>query len=282
VPNATRIGDESLIGCLSVPPTDALLQQHPHAAWLGSPSVRLPRRQESEAFPDEMIFRPPWYLYLLRGGIEFFRVTLPTILSVLIMVEFFNVLTRIWSLPVWRLTVLLPFVSLGLSLTAVLTVIGFKWLVVGRYRPCTRPLWSSYVWRNELITALHESFCAPLLLNMCQGTPFMSPYFRLMGAHIGKRVLWETTQLTEFDQVQVGDDVALNLNSTLQTHLFEDRVMKTAKLIVGDHVTIGPMAVVLYDSEMQPGATLSGLSLLMKGETLPAWTHWEGIPARRS
>ncbi len=281
VPNACCIGDESLIGCLSVPPDKALLLEYPHSAWLGSPSVRLPRRQQSEAFPDEMIFRPPWYLYVLRGVIEFFRVTMPTTLTLVILVGFFTLLVQLGGTPLWQQALLLPAVSLCLALTMVFVVILLKWLVIGRYRPCTRPLWSSYVWRNEFITALHESFCAPVLLNMFQGTPFMSWYFRLMGARIGKRVLWETTQLTEFDQVKVGNDVALNLNSTLQTHLFEDRVMKTSMLVVGDHATIGSMAVALYDSEMKEGATLSGLSLLMKGETLPAWTHWDGIPARR-
>jgi hypothetical protein len=32
---------------------------------------------------------------------------------------------------------------------------------------------------------------------------------------------------------------------------------------------------------MEAGAALGELSLLMKGETLPADTHWTGIPARR-
>jgi carbonic anhydrase/acetyltransferase-like protein (isoleucine patch superfamily) len=40
------------------------------------------------------------------------------------------------------------------------------------------------------------------------------------------------------------------------------------------------MAVVLYDSRMEEGSVLSHLSLLMKGENLPAGTFWEGIPAR--
>jgi len=132
-----------------------------------------------------------------------------------------------------------------------------------------------------MITAFHECFVAPFLLNILQGTPFLAPYFRLMGSRIGKRVYMETTQITEFDHVEVGDDVALNLNCTLQTHLFEDRVIKTSYLRIGDKSTVGPMAVVLYDSEMLEGASLNGLSLLMKGETLPSWSHWEGIPARR-
>ena len=44
--------------------------------------------------------------------------------------------------------------------------------------------------------------------------------------------------------------------------------------------SVGNMAVILYDTRMEQGASLGDLSLLMKGETLPAWTKWEGIPAR--
>jgi non-ribosomal peptide synthetase-like protein len=91
----------------------------------------------------------------------------------------------------------------------------------------------------------------------------------------------ETTALTEFDLIAVGDDAALNQDCTLQTHLFEDRVMKMSTIDVGARATAGARAVVLYDSALEPGAHLSDLSLLMKGETLPANTHWEGTPARR-
>ena len=103
-----------------------------------------------------------------------------------------------------------------------------------------------------------------------------------MGSKIGKRTYLETTCLTEFDLIQIGDDVALNLDCTIQTHLFEDRVMKMSKIIIGDGCTIGAASVVLYDSAMEPSSHLGDLSLLMKGESLPAGTMWEGTPARRS
>ncbi len=45
-------------------------------------------------------------------------------------------------------------------------------------------------------------------------------------------------------------------------------------------MTIGAESVVLYDSNMEDGARLDALSLLMKGETLPAGTAWAGLPAR--
>jgi hypothetical protein len=43
---------------------------------------------------------------------------------------------------------------------------------------------------------------------------------------------------------------------------------------------VGAGSLVLYDTVLEEGAALGDLSLLMKGETLPAWSRWEGIPAQ--
>ena len=79
--------------------------------------------------------------------------------------------------------------------------------------------------------------------------------------------------------MELGDRVALNDDCVLQTHLFEDRVLKASRLRIGADCAVGPVSVVLYDSEMEDGTRLDALSLLMKGETLPADTAWAGIPA---
>ena len=68
--------------------------------------------------------------------------------------------------------------------------------------------------------------------------------------------------------------------TSLQTHLFEDRVMKMSTVTVGAGCTVGSRAVVLYDAELGAGAELDALSLAMKGEVLPAGSRWRGIPAR--
>ena len=34
--------------------------------------------------------------------------------------------------------------------------------------------------------------------------------------------------------------------------------------------------------ELKEGAKMGNLSLLMKGETLPAWSSWEGNPVQRT
>jgi non-ribosomal peptide synthetase-like protein len=112
------------------------------------------------------------------------------------------------------------------------------------------------------------------------GTPFIAAFFRLMGCKIGKQVYMETTALTEFDLIEIGDGASLNQDCTMQTHLFEDRIMKMSRIHVGAGCTVGSRSVVLYDSAMEDESHLGDLSLLMKGETLPAGTRWEGSPAR--
>jgi non-ribosomal peptide synthetase-like protein len=174
----------------------------------------------------------------------------------------------------------LPAVGLASALLLYLTVVGLKWLVVGRYRPRVAPMWSHFVWRSELITALYESAAVPGLLGGFTGTPFLAPLLRLLGARVGRRVYLETTYLTEFDLVRVGDDAAVGGTASLQTHLFEDRVMKMSVVDVGPGCAVGPRAVVLYDSQLEGGAELDALSLAMKGESLPAGAAWRGVPAR--
>jgi len=66
----------------------------------------------------------------------------------------------------------------------------------------------------------------------------------------------------------------------MQTHLFEDRVMKMSHLRIGVGAAVGAEAVVLYDTEVGAGTTLDAHSLVMKGEVLPPQTRWRGVPAR--
>ena len=78
--------------------------------------------------------------------------------------------------------------------------------------------------------------------------------------------------------MSVGDRAILNKDCILQTHLFEDRVMKGACVRIGSDCEIGTQSIVLYDTEMKDGARLAALSLLMKGEVLPAGPVWVGSP----
>ncbi|MCW2870939.1 hypothetical protein, partial [Actinacidiphila oryziradicis] len=77
----------------------------------------------------------------------------------------------------------------------------------------------------------------------------------------------------------VGDDAAVGMWVSLQTHLFEDRVMKMSVVTVRGGASVGTRAIVLYDSVVGEDVWLGALSLLMKGEHLTPGTSWRGIPA---
>ena len=282
LPTGADLGDEVLIGVLSKPPSDPALALEPGSTWFGSPALRLPHRQVVARFDEGARFRPSRRLIATRLAIEYVRVTL----SLTVFLALFSlVLTVVSALSddrhaLLEIAVSFPFLYMGFCLTAGLFVIALKWLVAGRYQPATAPLWSPFVWRTELVTSTYENLAVPLLLEPLRGTPYINVFLRLMGCRIGRRVFTDTTDITEHDLISVGDDAALNENAGLQTHLFEDRVMKVSGVEIGARATVGSLSVALYDSVIEADAMLGDLSVLMKGETLPAGTSWEGSPAR--
>jgi non-ribosomal peptide synthetase-like protein len=281
LPPDTVLGDRVLLGCLSLPPAppDALRED---TTWLGSPSILVPERQKTPAFGEEATFDPPARLRVLRATIEFVRVIAPSTGFIVLTSLLFSALLLLRDYFSLTQTLLFfPFLYIGCGLTATLFTIIAKWLLVGRYRPGEKPLWSSFIWRNELLNALHEHLAEPFLVGALTGTPFVCWYFRLHGARIGRRVYMETTDFSEFDLTRIGDQAALNADCTIQTHLFEDRVMKMSTVDIGPRCNVGAGSLVLYDTRMEERSSLGDLSLLMKGEVLPRATRWEGVPARR-
>jgi non-ribosomal peptide synthetase-like protein len=280
VRSQANLPENCLIGVQSVVPEQPV---EPGTSWLGSPAMFLPRREVCQGFDEKVTYRPRAALVALRLATELFRIVLPPSLLYL--------MAAVMGLVTCRLSgagssiaviALLPALYLASAVMATLLVALLKWTIIGRYRPRVEPLWAPFVRRSELITGLYESVAVPALGNLLTGTPWIAPFLRLFGARIGRRVHLDTTFLSEFDLVQVEDDAAIARACSLQTHLFEDRVMKMSTVHVGAGCTIGPRSVVLYDSSLEPGASLDALSLVMKGESLPAETRWTGIPAQPS
>lgn len=277
IPSGTHTGDESLVGVHTVPPPDVPAG----TSWLGSPAMYLPKRQGSGSFEETLTYRPTRHQIAERLAIELFRVTLPASLIAVAVYLYLLGIAVVAQRAVLMLVVLAaPILAFLAGLSVVLTVAGMKWLLVGRYQPRVEPLWSRFVRRTELVTGLYEAAAVPALLNGLRGTPLLSFLLRLFGARVGHRTWIDTTFLTEFDLVEIGDDVAVSTGASLQTHLFEDRVMKMSVVTIGSGATVGARPIVLYDAEVRGDAALDSLSLLMKGERLPPGTRWHGIPAQ--
>ncbi len=279
VPAGIDIGDNCLIGVMSTPPKGTPLVAD-NTRWLGSPGFALPNTQEAGQFTEQQTYRPKTILIELRSAVEFLRVVLPDVIAVYEMILLCVAIDlTYYLLPLWALAVVVPGAIFVLSFATVATVALVKTIMIGRFKPVVVPFWSSYVWLNDVINGLYESIAAAAMMPF-MGTPFISTCLRMMGCKVGRWVFLETTLFSEFDLVEIGDYAALNLGSTVQTHLFEDRVMKSDYLKIGPQCSVGNMTVVLYDTEMQRGASLGALSVLMKGEVLPPYSHWSGIPTR--
>lgn len=278
VRSRTELQDNCLIGVASVAPREA-----PAAgtSWLGSPAMFLPKRQVIDTFSDDVTFRPKHWLVAYRLFVEFFRIVLPAaLLYVLGAVVSLGALHLLAPMGALALLTLTPAVYFTAAFGITLTVAAAKWTVVGKYRPRIEPLWAPFVRHSELVTGLYESAAVPSLVGFMTGTPMAAPLLRLFGVKAGKRTWLDTTFMTEFDLVNVGDDASVGRAASLQTHLFEDRVMKMSTVTVGEGAAVGTRAVVLYDATVGDGTLLDALSLAMKGESLPAGTDWRGVPAQ--
>jgi non-ribosomal peptide synthetase-like protein len=279
VQDGTVVPDDVLIGVQTKTPENEQLKSG--QTWIGSPPILLPARECLQGFPESLTFRPSPARRLGRGLFEGLRLVLPLAFIIatgyLIIVEVMPLATA----NGWGLKVALALSVAGclFGLASFLLVVALKWLLLGRYRPYAAPMWTPFVWTSEAITNLYESLAVPNLLDLLRGTPMLPWALRLLGAKVGKKVWLNTTDLTEFDCVSIGDEAELNAWSGPQTHLFEDRVMKIGRVVIGARVTVGTRSTILYDTQVGDGARLGPLTLVAKGERLPAATAWEGSPA---
>jgi len=278
VPDGTVIPENVLIGVHShVPPN---VQMQPGDTWLGSPAINLPAREQTSGFPEELTFCPSAMRRLGRGLVEALRIVTPH--AVVIAVGYTVVLDLMplagagnWWVVAWYLNI----AGLLYGIGAFIFVALLKWLLIGRYDTSARPMWTPFVWLSEGVTNLYEGITVPNFMRYLRGTPWLPLAFNLLGSRIGRGVYLDTTDFTEFDCVHIGNHSELNALTCPQTHLFEDRVMKIGHVRIGRQVTLGPRSSVLYGAEVGDNVSLGPLTLVMKGERLPANSRWHGCPA---
>jgi non-ribosomal peptide synthetase-like protein len=279
VPNGATVPDDVLIGVQTRTPDNTHLKSG--QTWIGSPAMLLPARECLTGFPESLTFRPSLRRRLARGFIEGLRIVLPLALVIATGYLIVVLVMPLASQNGWGIKVATALSIAGClyGLASFLLVVALKWILIGRYRPCARAMWTPFVWISEAVTNLYESLAVPNFLDFLRGTPMLPWALRLLGAKIGSGVYLNTADLTEFDCVRIGDEAELNAWCGPQTHLFEDRVMKIGLVEIGTRTTIGPRTTILYDTHVGDGVNLGPLTLVAKGERLPAGTRWEGSPA---
>ncbi|MCW7943486.1 amino acid adenylation protein [Streptomyces hygroscopicus] len=266
------VADRGLVGVLS----DAPSQGRPGMSWIGRPAMPLPRVPGNT--DPARTFAPPRRLVGARAAVEVCRL-LPVTLGMLLAEGVFlgeqEALDR-GGLPLAALVGAPLLLAAGVA--ACLTATGAKWLLVGRFQPGERPLWSSFVWRNELFDTFVESLAVPWGAGAFLGTPALNWWLRSLGARIGRGVWCESYWLPETDLISLGDGVSVNRGCVLQTHLFHDRIMRMDTVRLAAGASLGPHSIALPGTSVGAGTSIGASSLVMRGETVPDGTRWVGNP----
>jgi non-ribosomal peptide synthetase-like protein len=278
VADGAVVPDDVLVGVQTRTPENDQLRSG--QTWMGSPPLLLPARERIEGFPVELTFRPTRIRRIGRAVVESLRIVLPLAFVIASGYLIIQLVMPIAEEEQWfKLANALALAGIVFGIASFLLVVALKWILVGRYRPRAAPMWTPFVWLSEAVTNVYESLAVPNLLEHFRGTPLLPWALRLLGARIGRGVYMDTTDLTEFDCVRIGDEAELNGWCGPQTHLFEDRVMKIGPVDIGAQTTIGESSTVLYDAVVGDRVILGPLTLVAKGERLPPNTRWAGSPA---
>ncbi|WP_081511429.1 Pls/PosA family non-ribosomal peptide synthetase [Nocardia donostiensis] len=267
-----RVPKNGLVAVLSAAPTKAKAG----SSWLGSPPVRL-RRAAGNA-DTERTFDPPLRLRVFRGAFETCRL-FPVLVTFAIGLGVLFGLAWLAATAGYVAAALLSGVVLiAAGALACASAVAAKWLLVGRIRAEEHPLWSSFVWRNEVSDTFVESVAAPWFARAATGTPVLNLWLRALGAKIGRGVWCESYWLPEADLVTLGDGATVERGCVVQTHLFHDRIMAMDTVTLEPGATLGPHCVALPAATVGAGATVGPASLVMRGDSVPPSTHWWGNP----
>lgn len=277
IASGARIGSRSLIGVKTKLPPDRRVDEG--ETWFGSPPIRFPTRQRFE-MDARRTFNPPYRLRVARAVYEAFNIALPTALFITLVTVVMKGLEPVFGWDHWaEVAGILLVASTSIAFIQLLVGAAYKWIVMGRYKPTMKPMWSWWALKTEATSVMYWGMAGKALLDQLRGTPFLPVALRLFGVKTGRGVYMDYADITEFDCVTIGDGAVVSSHAILQTHLYEDRLMKVGRITLGRGVSVGANATVLYDTELADDARVGPLTLVMKGEYIPAGRKFWGAPA---
>jgi len=261
-----------LVAVLSATPKKA----KPGTSWIGSPPQQL--RRVAHDSDDARTYEPARRLRVARALVELARIVPVMVSFALGVAALVALLAIVDAVGTGPAAVVSGFVVLAVALVACAIATAAKWLLVGRIRKGDHPLWSSFIWRNELADTFVEVVAVPWLGPAASGSPALNLWLKSLGARIGRGAWIETYWLPEADLVTIGDGATVNRGCVLQTHLFHDRVMSMDTVTLGAGASLGPHGVILPAASAGAGAAIGPASLVLRGDAIPAGTRWAGNP----
>lgn len=173
---------------------------------------------------------------------------------------------------------ILGFFVFGVALMFVLPFV--KW--VFRFKPKAGeiPIHDFRIWSWYNVNGMQFMFNT-VFGRFARATTLYPVFLRMMGARIGRDVVFNTQHVYDLDLLTVGDRTVVGANASILGHVGEKGKLLRAPITIGRNCTIGQYANVFPGVTMGDNCHVGAMSLVPKGSTLDANAVYVGIPVRK-
>lgn len=151
-----------------------------------------------------------------------------------------------------------------------------KWIVIGKYKEGTYPLWGSYYFRWWFVNTFQKIVPTQFL----NGTPLYVDYLRLLGVRIAPDAQLSSFSIGAEDLVTILSDVSISTNVVFDNAVIVNGQFILSSIIIGNHGYVGSSAIVEGNSKIEDWGELQDLSLLESGKTIGYGEIWKGSPSK--
>ncbi|HEX3610282.1 MAG TPA: Pls/PosA family non-ribosomal peptide synthetase [Sporichthyaceae bacterium] len=153
----------------------------------------------------------------------------------------------------------------------------FKWALIGRWKQTEIRVWTWNYLRFWVVKSLVQK---NPMIHLVNGSPLMSLYLRALGAKVGRgTTIFMNTVPVCTDLLRIGSDTVIRKDAVISGYHAQAGVIRTGRIVIGDHVVIGAKAVVDIETRIGDEAQLGHASVLMPGQMIPNGENWGGCPA---
>ncbi|MGW3146115.1 MULTISPECIES: Pls/PosA family non-ribosomal peptide synthetase [Streptomyces] len=274
-PAGGRTGDNCLLATKVLIPLDGEIREG--VGLLGSPCFEIPRSVERDSRFDDLRTGDT-LRHRLAAKNRYNLRSMAFMLFVRWLYTFALTLFALQSAEAYGWLghlVIAMYLACTLAFTALYYVLLERCITSFRaLRPKLCSIYDPYFWWHERLWKVPDRH-----LNIFNGTPFKTLFWRMIGARVGSRVFDDGCYMTERTLSTIGDGCTLNAGSKIQCHSQEDGTFKSDTTTLGAGCTLGVGSHVHYGVTLGDGAVLAADSFLMKGEEVPPNARWGGNPA---
>lgn len=173
---------------------------------------------------------------------------------------------------------ILGFFVFGVALMFVLPFVKFLF----RFKPKVGeiPIHSFRIWSWYNVNGMQFMFNT-VFGRFARATTLYPVYLRMMGAKIGKDVVFNTQHVYDLDIISVGDKTVIGANASILGHVGEKGRLVRQPIRIGRNCTIGQYANIFPGVTMGDNCHVGAMSLVPKGSTLDANAIYGGVPVRK-